>query len=89
MLLAMTGIALEDLCSIGIGQHYTLGAFGVSSSISRMPQILWHEVTLRPSLLLLVCGASRTGTSVQHCLVYGMTPSGCLFPGAHFAADVT
>ena len=89
MLLAMTYIALEDISMLGIGEHYKLGELCVHASPCSVSQILWHEMTLRPSLLLLVCGASRTGASVQHCLVYGMTSSGGLFPGAQFAADAT
>ena len=54
MLLEMTRIALEDRCVIGVGQHDTLGTFGISSSISSVPQILCHEMTLRPRLLLVI-----------------------------------
>jgi len=84
-----TRIAFKDIALLRIAGDDTSRALCVEASPRCVSQILWNEVTLRPSQLPLFCGTARAGTSVKHCFVHGMATFGGLFTSADFAANVT
>ena len=84
----ITCIASEDIARLCLCGYNAPCALCVDASPRSVSQIFGEEVAVRPTLLVILCGAASACARVEHRLVHGMTSLGGLLARADFAADV-
>ena len=88
MLDGIACVAFEDIARLCLRCYNAPCTLCVDASPRSVSQVFGEEVAVRPTLLVIVCGAACACARVQHRLVHGMASFGGLLARADFAADV-